>query len=317
LNDLSHFNLGAPVSQWGSNCTKNILDPNNYSGIAAINLTSHRTYIKKRNRLVRIPPTKPLHFDYSGDLQKELEPLDLSAPIPFHESVKDLAQNNEAVQKIFSLEFADGRTKLRKQLQIISNETKEHDADTKSLELEIARSTVVIRNLIAHCLQFRHDKKSKMALIEMIHKRHKNLRRLRRWDYEKFVWLTEKMQLQYQPKQRMHDRKIPTKKAIRKAAARNAFLDVKKKKLNDFREKLAGQREAFEKHKAQELKEIEEQLKGLGIDKMESTEQVVKDLGLGAPYIIEKEKPKTRRQKILEMKFELYKNLPKYQQKWE
>lgn len=319
FGSFSTFNLAQTPALHASSmpCSDNkLLDPSGINGNAAVNLTSHRTYIRKRNRLVKIPPTKPLHFDYSGDIEKELKALDLSAPIPWHESVKNLAKDNEAVQKIFSLDFADGKTKLAKHLEIITKETKEHDADIKSLELNIARRTILIRNLMPHCLQFRHDKKSKMTLIKMIWNRHKLLRKLRRRDYEKFTWLAEKMQLQYRPEKRMHEVKRVTKRAARKAVARNAFLDVKKQKLAEFRDKLASEREAFEKHKEAELSQIEALLKGLGINEMNSTHQVLEDLDLGEPYLIKKEKPKTRRQKIMEMKFELYKNLPKYQQKW-
>ena len=41
-----------------------------------------------------------------------------------------------------------------------------------------------------------------------------------------------------------------------------------------FREKLAAEREAFEKHKEAELSEIETMLKSLGIDEMKSAKQV-------------------------------------------
>jgi len=312
----SASNLGrgcSPMSTLVPISNNKLLDPVVISGASILNVSSQRTFIRKRNRLVKIPPTKPLHFDYSGDIEKELKPLDLSAARPGYEHVEEL-QQNEVVQKIFSLEFADGQSRLKKQLEKIEFETKEHDADIRSKELQIAKDTIRIRNQITHCLAFRKDKICKSLLIERIYRRQKQLRLLRQRDIEKFNWLTDKLKIDWKPIPKFT--KKLTKKAARKQVARNAFLDTKQQKLEDFRANLAAQRAVFEEHKEKELAEIEGLLKQFGIEKMESPQQVMKDLGLGEPYVQKKEKPKSRRERILEMKFELYKNLPKNQKKW-
>ena len=155
------------------------------------------------------------------------------------------------------------------------------------------------------------DKRNKVVLIERIYGRQRLLRKLQAMDIEKFDWLCDELKLKYTPVPE-HNRNL-SRRAARKAAAREKCWAIKAEKMEAFKKQLEQQREVFEEFKAKELDEIEGMLKNLGITEMKSVEQVAKDLGLGEPYVKKKEKYKTRRQRLLEMKFELYKHLPKYQ----
>lgn len=57
--------------------------------------------------------------------------------------------------------------------------------------------TANIRNLQEHYKLFPRDKNSKVALKEIIDKRTKRLKFLRTWDYKKFEWLIEKLDIKY------------------------------------------------------------------------------------------------------------------------
>jgi len=283
------------------------------SGFSAIYLTHRRNFNKKKT--LKIPPTKELKFDYSGDLVTSLDALKLEEPRPGYEDVKILTETeDERLKRMFSLEFADGQTLLKKRLDDIMKETQEHEADLRSSEVKIATETIRIRNLMKHCLAFRKDKKHKANLVKRIWKRYKLLRLLQQRDIEKFNWLCDKLQIKFTlvPE---YNRK-ESKRSKRKREAREAFFRAREGKLENFRNKLEVEKVAFEEHKKRELADIEAHLKTFGVDKMESVDQVVADLGLGEPYLKKKEKKKSRRQQLLEMKFALYPTLPKYQPKF-
>jgi small subunit ribosomal protein S15 len=59
--------------------------------------------------------------------------------------------------------------------------------------------TVKIRRLQGHMELCPKDKKSKVVLKELIEQRKKFLKYLRRWDYKKFEWLLEKLNIIYRP----------------------------------------------------------------------------------------------------------------------
>lgn len=44
-----------------------------------------------------------------------------------------------------------------------------------------------------------YNKKLKVFLLELVAKRKKYLRKLRRWDYRRFEWILEKLNLIYKP----------------------------------------------------------------------------------------------------------------------
>lgn len=61
----------------------------------------------------------------------------------------------------------------------------------------VASMTANIRNLQDHYKTAPRDKNSRVALKEIIDKRKKRLKHLRTWDYKKFEWLLENLDLKY------------------------------------------------------------------------------------------------------------------------
>lgn len=59
--------------------------------------------------------------------------------------------------------------------------------------------TANIRNLQEHYKTSPRDKNSRVALKEIIDKRKKRLKYLRTWDYKKFEWLLDNLDLMYHP----------------------------------------------------------------------------------------------------------------------
>lgn len=63
----------------------------------------------------------------------------------------------------------------------------------------VARMTATIRRYQEHMEQHPRDKRRKVILKELIDKRKKFLKYLRRWDYRRFEWILEKLDLVYKP----------------------------------------------------------------------------------------------------------------------
>lgn len=59
--------------------------------------------------------------------------------------------------------------------------------------------TVQIRGMQDYMEEFPRNKVVKVQLKEMIDKRKRFLRYLRRWDYRRFEWVLEKLDLVYKP----------------------------------------------------------------------------------------------------------------------
>jgi small subunit ribosomal protein S15 len=67
------------------------------------------------------------------------------------------------------------------------------------MEAKIAKMTVNIRYRQECMEEFPRNLRVKVHLKELIDKRKKYLKYLRRWDYKRFEWLLEKLDLVYKP----------------------------------------------------------------------------------------------------------------------
>jgi len=67
------------------------------------------------------------------------------------------------------------------------------------LVFTVAQMTADIRNMQQIMEQFPKDKRRKVKLKELIELRKKWLKFLRKWDYRRFEWLLEKLDLVYKP----------------------------------------------------------------------------------------------------------------------
>jgi hypothetical protein len=160
-------------------------------------------------------------------------------------------------------------------------------------------------SLVLSCtlLCFNQDKRNKTLLHGRLRKRRRLIEELRKKDFEKFDWLLTQLKINYCP----HDE--PTlgvgRKELRRRAAQDKLNTIIDKKMDEFRKHLAIEREEFERQKEKELKEIQHELKELGIDNMDSVENTLEALGFGEPYV-KKGPVLSRRMQILARKFKLY-----------
>jgi len=284
--------LNLPIFSSGSLC----LGSDNFR------LSWNRHYWNKR--APRSPPTKPLSFDYSGDLSSSIGIVNYSQPKLGFESLPEYENADENVKKIVSLNFSNKAEMVDKVISDMIEKIKEHPLDFNSTECHIAKDTVLIRNQIQHCLRYRNDKVAKRFLIERIHHRKKTLKQLRRRDIEKFNWLTSELQLELTPDP-TPERMIMSKREKREEAARQASAALINRKNEELRKRLAAEKEAFDEYKEAELADIQKSLQELGINQIESLEQTL--VALGAGDLVPKPPPKTsRRRRKLAMLFELH-----------
>lgn len=266
---------------------------------------AHRNFNRKKT--VKMPPTKPINFSHSGDLTTALDSIDLTQPVPLVERVKELEDAPEEVKRLFSLEFADSSMVLEKRIQEIRSQIQEHPADVASLEVKIAEMTVKIRNGMRHTLEFRKDKLNKSRLFGGITSRMRMLGELKLLDYDKFLWLCERLQLQYIPEDPYKHIRLG-KRAMRKKIARDAALKMCKDKLADLRQQLEKEKVVFLEAKEKEMRQLEEEMRQLGVEDFTDMDTVLKQL-LGPEYQPPVKQTVSRRNLILQKKFQLYTKL--------
>lgn len=250
------------------------------------------------------PYTKPLSFEYGGDIEwTPLVHFDKSEPKPGFENLPELEAADERVKKIFSMEFADGRERIQKEMECVVESLIENPADVKALENLIVRATVHLRKQIAHCLVFRKDKRSKVKLVEGIQRRKQYLKELRRIDRERFEWLLKELNLTYTPPSEYKWK--PSKRQLRKRAAREACWAILNEKMKQLELQIEREKKDFAHFKVEELSRIEKELHELGFEMKPTIEETIENMNLGRD-VFPKERRVKRRQAILEKKFELY-----------
>lgn len=102
--------------------------------------------------------------------------------------------------------------------------------------------------------QFPENKKLKVVLKELIDKRKKYLRILRIWDYKKFEWLIEKLDLIYRPYPE-HFHPIARKESLRKLTQIQCD-NTRQERLDKYRKELQSQQLGFLENKIKNLEFI-------------------------------------------------------------
>ncbi len=79
--------------------------------------------------------------------------------------------------------------------QGIISEFKREDNDTGSPEVQIALLTKRITQLTEHLRSHKHDESSRRGLLKMVGQRRRLLTYLRRTDYQRFIAITDKLNM--------------------------------------------------------------------------------------------------------------------------
>lgn len=122
-------------------------------------------------------------------------------------------------------------------------------------------------------------KKRKVFLHELIDKRKKHLKYLRGWDYKRFEWLLEELQIMYKPAPE-HSHGITRKESLRKLTDKYCD-DIKRERLSEYRSLMEHEKSAFLEEKLRSLQFIREEELSVGKEPtitQENIEAVRKEL---------------------------------------
>ncbi|XP_052860025.1 28S ribosomal protein S15, mitochondrial [Anopheles cruzii] len=244
-----------------------------------------RTYALKSDlkikwvRPEKIPCYKP---EKSGDLQGLPKFAGTELMKDFRDS-KELETADESVRKLFTLEHNRRREMVENFKEDMVRRVYRHELDYGSMEATLGLMTARIRSLQEYMEQFPRQSVVKVQLKELIDKRKRFLRYLRRWDYRRFEYILEKLDLVYKPYP-THFHWITRKDSLRKLT--NIHCDqIKDSRLQEYRQQLESQQLDF----------LEKKLKTLEFMRQEQIECRV-------PVTVEQEQIKTVRKQYEELK---------------
>ncbi|XP_066586086.1 small ribosomal subunit protein uS15m [Prorops nasuta] len=194
-----------------------------------------------------IPFYKP---ERTGDygISIDLKETDL---INYFNNVPEVLNSDEKVKSLFTLKLNPRKEVVNLKREKIIALVKRHNLDRGSAEVKIAAMTVEILQLLEIIEEHRGNKKMKTFLKELIDKRNKYLKYLRKWDYKRFEWILEKLNLVYKPAPLYP--KAPTRKDSLRKLVKEHCDNLINSKLNAYKEELKCQQEMFYKEKAEKL----------------------------------------------------------------
>ncbi|KAK6187937.1 hypothetical protein SNE40_005855 [Patella caerulea] len=229
---------------------------------------------------------KPLSFDYSGDLvtRSSLQESDI---LNRFKDVTELENAPEDVKRICSIGMASGVEIKKHRIEEMSNRLEQLFGKDCHREQMIGKLTVEIRSLIAHCLQFRSDKRSKSILVEKIQKRKKYMKFLRREDYERFEWLLDELKIKYIPPPAYY--KFVSKRQKRKIEVKDAAYAVRQSKIDALKKKLEAEKEAFMQEKEEILAEIQKEAEKYELDPELFKQSLIREREKSKRYVLAKD----------------------------
>lgn len=114
--------------------------------------------------------------------------------------------------------------------------------------------TAQIRAMQEYMEQFPRNKLEKVKLKELIDKRKRFLRLLRKWDYKRFEWLIERLNIIFKPNPE-HFHWITRKESMRQLT-RIHCENLRQEKLDDYRKELESKQIDFLAEKIKNLEFI-------------------------------------------------------------
>ncbi|XP_063990651.1 small ribosomal subunit protein uS15m [Diachasmimorpha longicaudata] len=216
-----------------------------------------------------IPCTDP---SKTGDLESTVKtsPDELAFGYDKSEELKDAP---DIVKKLFTLgqlPTAETKKLIREKFRDL---VKRHDMDYRSPEATLAIMTSTIRHLQECQKTHPRNRKSKHFLKELNDKRKKYLTDLRRWDYKRFEWVLEKLNLVYHPYPEIWEK--PTRKKSLRILTKEHCNEVRQGKLDVYRAELGAQQKNFFKEKAEKLAFIRSEEIACGLEPTITEEEIV------------------------------------------
>lgn len=197
-----------------------------------------------------VPSYKP---EKSGDLEG-LPPIPETALGKYYALSEEIKNAPESVKTIFSVGYLGKKEYHNLVKKELIERVKRHKYDESTTESKIAGLTGHIRYLQDVMEKFPRNAKMKQVVQELIDKRKKWLKYLRQYDYKKFEWLLEKLNLEYKAHPETYH-KLSRKESLRKLTEMQCE-EIRNKKLGDYRNLLESQQGPFLKKKLENLKLI-------------------------------------------------------------
>ncbi|XP_077287002.1 28S ribosomal protein S15, mitochondrial [Arctopsyche grandis] len=196
-----------------------------------------------------IRPERPPCFapgpNGSGDVAPVVNPSPDVFAVPFQQS-KSLLEADDMVKTIFSIDIQGSRAKHQVIIKNYLDLVKCHELDKYSPEAKIAKKTARIRYLQEHLEKCPLDKGLKIKCKELIDKRNKSLKLLRRTDYKKYEWILEKLDLVFKAPAEDRYEDVTRKKSLMRLVQMQCD-EIKAKKMNNYKASLIIKKQSIVK----------------------------------------------------------------------
>lgn len=212
-------------------------------------------------RPTKIPCYKP---EKSGDLSPLQEVPKSTVQLEFQQS-KELVTANDLVKRLFTLEFAPRWKSTQVTIKDTVDLVRRHELDKGSMEARIARWTGAIRSLQEVMERFPRNKHVKVRLKELIDKRKKHLKYLRKWDYKRFEWLLEKLDIVYKPVPDYNLWHQVTRKDSLRRLTNIHCETIRNERLAEYRAALEAEQPGFLEEKIKTLEFIRREQQECGV----------------------------------------------------
>lgn len=239
----------------------------------------------------KIPCYKP---QKSGDLHP-IRPMGGTELLKDYQNSKELESADDTVKAMFSLENNRRREMLENFKEEMVKRVQRHDLDYGSMEAKLGLMTAQIRSLQEVMEKFPRQSAAKVHLKELIDKRKRFLRYLRRWDYRRFEYILEKLDLVYKPYP-THFHWITRKESLQKLTDIHCDT-IRNTRLQSYREMLESQQLDFLAKKLANLEFIRKEQMECKVPVTVSAEQIQ---AVKKQYAELKEKRKLLEQKTQE-----------------
>lgn len=216
----------------------------------------------------KIPCFKP---EKSGDMQP-MRAFAGNEILKDYCNSKELETADETVRNHFTIEHNRRREMLENFKEEMVRRVQRHDLDYGSIEAKLGLMTAQIRSLQEVMEKFPRESRTKVYLKELIDKRKKFLRYLRQWDYRRFEYVLEKLDLVYKPAP-SHFHWITRKESLRKLTDTHCN-EIKENRLQSYRSLLESQQLEFLAKKIENLEFIRKEQQECKITITVTAEQI-------------------------------------------
>ncbi|XP_012530728.1 28S ribosomal protein S15, mitochondrial [Monomorium pharaonis] len=207
----------------------------------------------------------------SGDQGLKLD-VKLSDLGKMYNELPELQNASDIVKRIFTLQFLPRKEIINVRREKVLELVQRHRLDVKSPEARIAIMTSDIHQLQEYLTEYPKNTTVKVKLLETIAKRRKLLKFLRRWDYRRFEWILERLNLVYKPTPEL-PHQITRKESLRRLTEKHCDKIVQEK-LNIYKRKLKELQKDFYTEKAERLAFIREEELACGLKPSVSEEDI-------------------------------------------